>query len=688
MIRSILKGAAWGCYSWLAYGTIELLLCNGPQFLHPDVILLNWQLPWLGWLFAGFAIGGVFTGSFGGLLIRLIGLDQRRLSHQTFAALSIVLVFALNELRSLPVIGWELAALAISAVLATALLGCLVSEAWRERFHFLISPFVVSLLLVGGPWMNQELRASSTLRGAAAGVLLAATVVGALLLEKFRRDQALPVSLRFACLSVLLGTLLFLARSSQWTSLEADFHPQAVTAGKPNVLLITMDTVRADHLSLYGYERDTTPHLRALANDATVYSEAVATSDYSLPTHGSILTGLYPGRHGADVNPNAGQEPKYTPITASSTTLAEVLSRAGYRTGASVANRFFLTPPLGLLRGFSTAGWSKPITLARDRFFLGSLVSQLLDPMMDDGVGSLTVRRAEDINRDAFNFLRKGQAKEQPFFLFLNYMDAHSPYVPAAPFDTMFAGDDSDYAPSAFQEFKRRVVEGKRALSPKERQEVISRYDGGIAEEDFAIGALIAELKRLGHYDDTMIVITADHGEAFGGHGLMEHHLGTVFQTQTHVPLIVKYPGQHSPSRSDELVSQVDLMPTVLDSVAVALPSQSFPGKSLRSGDRAAEAFIEAQPEFNYANPNLRGFRRALVNGSFKFVVWSAGAPELYDLSADPDEKTNLYRSNDPVAMKLQARLEAWIAAIPKTPNRQRLDPKTIAALKSLGYTQ
>jgi arylsulfatase A-like enzyme len=238
------------------------------------------------------------------------------------------------------------------------------------------------------------------------------------------------------------------------------------------------------------------------------------------------------------------------------------------------------------------------------------------------------------------------------------------------------------------------VNAGERRLSASEREHLISQYDGGIAAEDLAIGQLIDKLKELGMYDNSLIIITADHGDSMGEHGFLEHALGTVYQTQVHVPLLIKYPGQHEATKSDILASQVDLMPTVLEAAGIAPPSRMIAGQSLLSPTHSDAAFIETRPldwaTPKHNNPYLNGIRRAIVAGSFKLIDWSNGPPELYDLSVDPTEEHNLYRPDEPHATELQARLNAWISTLPKAPltSQKKPDSQTLERLKSLGYVQ
>jgi arylsulfatase A-like enzyme len=226
-------------------------------------------------------------------------------------------------------------------------------------------------------------------------------------------------------------------------------------------------------------------------------------------------------------------------------------------------------------------------------------------------------------------------------------------------------------------------------LTETVRRHLLSQYDGGIAYIDAAIGELLGRMRELGLYENTLIMITSDHGEAFGERNLMQHGVGSVYQDQIHVPLLVKYPGQHQGGRSDAVVSQVDLMPTVLDVAGYQTPVR-LQGQSLRSARAASDAiFAEARAfgEQQTSVPRLQGWRRALIAGPWKLVVWSRGVSELYDLDNDPNELKNLYRPDDPRSAQFTARMNAWVGSIP--PQQQapsKLDKATEAQIESLGY--
>jgi arylsulfatase A-like enzyme len=488
--------------------------------------------------------------------------------------------------------------------------------------------------------------------------------------------------------ALIMGILIFGIQESGTAANTAKF----ATAGKPNILLITMDTVRADHLSLYGYKRNTTPNLTGFAREATVYERLMASSAFTPPTHGSIFTGLYPSWHGVDVStehPSGGSLPPRT------RTMAGMLHDAGYWTAEAVANYGHLGAGTGLTRGFERTQIKEAAHFSdfNRPFYLREGARKVLSLVASPAEFRQYRLRATDINRHAFALLEEAHNRRSPFFVFLNYMDAHGPYLPPSPFRERFsAGEGNPIAMQDFPTVVREVNEGKRVLNEEEKRYLESQYDGGIAFMDAAIGELLTRLRELGLYDNTLVMITADHGEAFGEHSRMEHAIGSVYQDQLHVPLLVKYPGQRAGNRSDALVSQVDFLPTVLDLAGITPPA-GLQGQDLRSMRSDSDAiFAQAMaPGPHRANTPSHGMRRAIFSGRWKLIVWTDGDPELYDVAADPGELKNLYQPRDPRAAALMAGLNTWIAAMPRTnsSNSARpMDKSTLEKLRSLGYVQ
>jgi arylsulfatase A-like enzyme len=284
---------------------------------------------------------------------------------------------------------------------------------------------------------------------------------------------------------------------------------------------------------------------------------------------------------------------------------------------------------------------------------------------LPNGFDRITLTAA-DVNRAAERLLQR-MSPEAPFFLFLNYMDAHD-YLPSSPFDTYFPGKQPNFdMHRELDRWSREVNFREHPLLPEAQAHLVSQYDGGIAAEDSGLGELLAWLGRRNALDNTLVIVMSDHGEAFGEHSLLGHAFGSVDQTQIAIPLIVKYPHQNSGQRSDRLVSEVDVAPTIFDLVGIARP-KDLPGKNLMepgSGSEAVYARASAARPSMVTTPRFQGIRRTILSGSLKLVTWTQGPPELYDLASDPGEEHNLYQPGDPRAEALLHSLASWEVGAP-----------------------
>jgi arylsulfatase A-like enzyme len=689
--QSILRGAGYGLLAWLAYGVVEFAItCVISRFFRPEAKLLGWQWPLIAMLFGVYALSGLLLGVAGGACLAKIG----RTRHESWAVLTLVIAFLANLMTAWPLARSEYIALGVGIMLGAILTASLASEAWMKRTSFL-GPWTVSSLFLASPWISREALhdQSAVVKTVASILLLSAIFVLAAWANQLRSLRIITMGRQAATVS----TVLVLLSISVWISgRNAPAYTDKSTtssaiSSKPNVVLITMDTVRADHLSVYGYQRDTTPNLREFARKATIYTRAVSPADFTLPSHASIFTGLYPSWHGAQYSPP--EYPFGRPLASTQVTLAGLLRASGYRTAATVANYAYLNPMEGMAQGFSVYDAREIARLSESArpFYLREGARRILSLVIDTRMFYAITRRAGDINQFAFAQLEQFK-RDRPFFLFLNYMDAHRPYLPPPPFDVRYPGRDRLFSPSTHEKAWKAVNSGKRSLTDAERNHLISQYDGGIAYLDLEIGNLLVWLREMGLYETALIIITSDHGEAFGKHQLMEHAVSSVYQEHVHVPLLVKYPGQHQPQESSALASLVDLMPTILDIAGISVPA-AVQGKTLRSPRTGVADVVYSEATtittLYDLNPRFRGIRRALFAGPLKLITWTAGAPELYDLATDPREEHNLYRADDPRAIELMSKIGDWTKAIPRyVAQPGKLDKAGIERLKSLGYVQ
>ena len=443
---------------------------------------------------------------------------------------------------------------------------------------------------------------------------------------------------------------------------------------RPNVLLISLDTVRADHLDIYGYERPTSPNLARFAERATLYERAHTTAPWTLPAHASLFTGLYPPEHGSEM---VRRDPDARPLAALAlaaelTTLAEVFQAAGYRTGGVAANFLYFAPRYRLDQGFEH--------------------SEVLP-----GKTGASVAPAFLVNERALMWLRSegtSGSEKRPFFLFLNYMDAHAPYNTTSRRD-FTEGDVPDFSLEAHRATEALVV-GSDDPIPEERiQVVIDQYDLGIASADAGVGALLAALEQMGLFDETLIVVTSDHGEFLGEHRLIGH-AKDVYEGTMWVPLLIKEPGQRKGRVESRLISLVHVARLILENAGLEhmAPDGTFP-------HRWPEPVSFAQNRYSLwvdmARPwgsRFDRIREVLYRDELKYIHSSDGRHELYDLAIDPAEATNLLDVSPELG---PGWIERIAAARPAAdPDRTRaeptetepLSPEELEQLRALGYIE
>ena len=652
-----------------------------------------WKLA--GVLLLAYVVIGLISGVLAGLLAFLFSNGQ---GQRTWASASLPLAFALNLLLTWPPARSEYFALFIAISLIAVHARAIINPESTSSWTPFTSPWIISILLVSGPSFSRDYLKDSS--GTVKTLIIVLVPLG--------------VSI---CSWVLGRNRILVARWPEWARTVGALlavpavclllrHPlpaealrvRAAGPGPANVILIVLDTVRADHLSVYGYARDTTPNLKKFAQQATVYTRASAASDLTLPSHASMFTGLYPSWHGAHFS--APDFPYGRPLDRSVVTLPQILQAKGYSTLAIAANPAYLDPMFGLNRGFDVYDLRSPV-FVNDRnrpFFIRQGVRRLLGYVIDVADFDMRTRRAEEINQDAIRMLEQVGGANRPFFLFLNYMDAHTPYIPPGTFKSRFPGRDPSFTLEEYWRLKDRVVNQHRKPSRNETEHLVSQYDGGIAYLDSELGELFARLKRLGLYDRTMIIVTADHGEAFGERQLMEHGVDSVYQSHIRVPLLVKYPGVNEGRTVDTPVSHVDFMPTVLDVLHYEGP-KNLQGTSLRSEQIGARRYVisEAFPggESGAAaipsrgHINLQKPAQAVLSGPWKLIINSKGQRELYDTTTDVAEEHNLVAAQPEEAQRLESALVDYLQTRPRFDLRRgHIARESLDGLRSLGYVQ
>ena len=399
--------------------------------------------------------------------------------------------------------------------------------------------------------------------------------------------------------------------------------------GAPNVLIIVMDTVRADHVSALGYFRETTPNLERLAKQGVLFEHAISTSCWTLPAHASLLTGRFPFEHGAEVKTYDGRYP----------TLPEAFEARGYRTGAFSANTFYFASTNGFGHGFlHFDGVFTNLSDVLVRTLYGRSLMMLYEEAPYANVPGR--KNADIVNERFLDWLH--QSSSRPFFAVLNYFDAHDPYLPPTPFRDKFA--------------RRSGVGGKlNGLADREslRQPSDIRteeeaYDGGIAYEDDRIGRLMQSLKESGFATNLLVVVVSDHGEFFGEHGLFLHK-NALYMQGIHVPLLLVWP-DHLPAGVRVTVPvSIARVPATIMSLVPGRDSVKFPSAPLEplwSGTQPVDSEPLILSELVADRPPPEGGpplrTESLLSSRWHFIYTRGENPRLFDWNKDPDEQNNL----------------------------------------------
>ena len=489
------------------------------------------------------------------------------------------------------------------------------------------------------------------------------------------RGTRLDHVLHVAVAGVLLVVLIALVLPGLWTQPARAGAAQPVAgATRPNVLLMVMDTVRADHVSAYGYPRPTTPSLDRLAREGALFERASTAMPWA-PAHVSLLTGLYMTQHGTNAEQRV-LDPRAVP-------LAEMMRAQGYETLA-VSNNGWFGRWANLQRGFD-----RFIEIWRgDRLFnrltLGQIAHAVAGPVLtdeNDANGPLT-------NRLIRRWLDREYDPGRPFFIFINYFEPQFFYEPSEPYRSRFLD------PSRRELASWRGLRALNRNPPPVHLDAPTRavlsdlYDGELAYLDAIVGELIDDLRGRGVLDQTLVIVTSDHGENLGDHELVEHRTN-LYETVLHVPLLVRYPAAFAAgTRVSAPVSLVDVVPTVLALTRSQVPATlgaMLPGRSLVGPEGADDRPIVAEDSASrelmnrYTKPfDEHYFTRSLKSlreGTWKFIWSSDGRHELFDLAGDPGETTNLMDREPERGRTMEARLHAFLGALkPLAPGERRGD--------------
>ena len=484
----------------------------------------------------------------------------------------------------------------------------------------------------------------------------------------------------FALVLVMAGFVL----GRDWLKQSRESARPLPPAGTPNVLLIVLDTVRADHMSLYGYRRTTTPSLGRLAKQGLRFDDARATAPWTLASHASMFTGRWP--HELAVK-------WLTPLSGNAPTLAEYLGSHGYATAGFVANTFYCSYDTGLDRGFThyedyelerfgSLRMAGLVDLAGKTI---AAIVKKLDERLDAGpfrwlqeyiAGQFVVadkKYAAAINREFVDWMSRRPEQGRPFFAFLNYFDAHTRYLLPQGAKYRFGLKPRTQADFRLFELWRDI--DKVSLPQRYRTLIVDCYDSCLAYLDERLGELFDELQSRGVLDQTMVIVTSDHGEGLGEHDLFDHG-ESLYSTELRVPLVIVLPASRRyRGVVRDTVSLRDLPATIADLVGLG-PSSPFPGQSLArfwgttspevdsvSGEGAMSELAEPNP----ANPNQgrspasRGPLVSMAAGDFLYIRNERdGSEELFDERDDPRELRNRAHADGTQSLtrRFRARLE------------------------------
>ena len=494
---------------------------------------------------------------------------------------------------------------------------------------------------------------------------------------------------------------------------QTDLEP----ATRPNVLFIVWDTVRADHLSLYGYPRPTSPRLDAFAAGAVVYERAISPGMWTLPAHASMFTGLPGTSHGANA--------KHRWLDHRHETLAEILGGAGYDT-FGISTNLIASPMSNLAQGFDTfettyprgqkgrAGrYSRAAKQATVSKILADDASTEMSPKFqgnaEDKWAKAVYKDAGPVLHKALNDFLGGRESDSPWFAYLNMMEAHTPRVPTLAARQKLMDADAvalGLATDATLYSSNAYIVGKKTYTPDELAAIVGVYDAALIDLDAATGDLLDDLDASGVLADTLVIIVADHGESLGEHQLLEHRW-SMYDGLLHVPLVIRYPGQAGGERVAERVSTIDLFATVLDVTGTDPPDDpAIRSTSLRGREYDDIVFSEMRDPFasmmksvhqtwpeHDLTPWLRTYDVA-YQGDHKLLRACDGSGMLFDVKADPGELSPI--DDDARVAALGQSFDDWQGALtpydpaqrgPREGARQQVDEDR-AMLVALGYTQ
>ncbi|MFC2036979.1 sulfatase [Chloroflexota bacterium] len=438
-----------------------------------------------------------------------------------------------------------------------------------------------------------------------------------------------------------------------------------------NVLLLTIDCLRHDKVGYVAGRTDLTPNIDRFGQEATVFTQAIAQSYTTYTSFPSIFTSTYP-------NLQQGSWPK-KPVLSGQPTLAALLGEQGFATGGFHSNPWLSTH----------FGYGQEYDLYEDNLLPSAIPSSSKGTLRLSRVlhAVYPYRPAGKVTAQALSWIRQ---QRDPFFAWIHYMDAHGPYLSSRQLP-MWLGHVLGWS------LYRKAQNRPEAITPSERQVLLNRYEGGVRFVDRVLGTLWRELESSGQLGDTLVIITADHGEAFGEHGHFTHGHVHLFDEVLRVPLVVRWPGQETVPQVSGQTELTTIVPTVLDALGLQIPDHvvgrsAVPwllGEVSSEETISTEAISSGRITEQYASVSVR-------TGEWKYIIRrsmtrQSREVELYHLASDPDEQVECSQRYPEVSAQMNQRAEAHVHRVlegttPAAEEGEELPEEVVARLRALGY--
>jgi arylsulfatase A-like enzyme len=462
---------------------------------------------------------------------------------------------------------------------------------------------------------------------------------------------------------------------------------------RPNILIVVMDATRADHLSSYGYGRKTSPNVDQLASQGVLYEQAIAAANWTLASMASIFTGLHVVQHGTSFH-HQYLEPRFV-------TMAQALQSHGYQTALFSAGGW-VSETFGMNRGFDVFynyvdGFEWMRRFSKKVTPIENVISKVRQVALAGELGKMTY----EMERDVRTWLHRDVQADKPFFAVAHFGDPHWPWFHHPKYAWRNGNSPRMFAPDG-----NKYMAGELELGAKDFQTMTDYYDGEVRFLDSYLGRLFNWMRAGGYLDNTLLVVTADHGEHLGDHKQMGHKL-SVYESLLHVPLILYHPKYFAGGqRVSEAVQTLELLPTFLDVAGIDQSAIPYPlkGRSLRPTSIRGNPWPFTISE-NLA-PNLKRFERVSPNfdatpfkrdlralrdtrNGFKLIWSSDGRHELYNLVRDPQETRDLAAAEPERVRSMIYQLDTWLASVDAA-QLEQLEPEmeqvVAQRLQDLGY--